>query len=157
MDRKLGRAILAARRATRLTQQELGERVGVHAHTVRRWEWEEASPTRGNRSALIDAISALNPAASGRLAQAFGAEELDVASADARDASTDRAMPVAAESHALLSVDATLLKMADDFDAAPRRVRSAILELLKRMRTANLSIETLEQQLERQVASGLSG
>jgi transcriptional regulator with XRE-family HTH domain len=153
MDRKLGRAILAARRAARLTQHELGERVGVHAHTVRRWEWEEASPTRANRTALIAAIYALNAATSGELAQAFGAQELEVAT-EARVASTGGATPVAAESHALQAADATLLKMADDVDAAPRRIRSGVLELLKRMRASNLSIEALEQQLERQLAGG---
>jgi hypothetical protein len=102
---------------------------------------------------LIAAISALNPGAAAALVRALGAEDLDVA-ADAAVASSDSALLAAAESHALRAADATLLKLADDVDAAPRRIRSGALELLKRMRASNLSIEALQQHLERQVAGG---
>jgi DNA-binding XRE family transcriptional regulator len=58
-----GVAIRTARIAAKLTQDQLGHRIGVKGRAIYRWERGATVPTQRNRAALIAAISILDQGA----------------------------------------------------------------------------------------------
>lgn len=142
MERKLGKAIWAARKAAKLSQKELSERLGIRAQTIRRWEWEDTFPSPTKRAALVEEILSVNPEAARKLARALDIEP------NRAPAGADVAQSASTSANGSLTIDFAIFKMSDDLDATPRRVRSSVLELVKRLRAANLSMEEVERHLE---------
>jgi DNA-binding transcriptional regulator YiaG len=52
-----GQALVAARKHLRMTKAALGQRLGVHYHTVARWEKGRFMPDRADRPRLIEALA----------------------------------------------------------------------------------------------------
>jgi DNA-binding XRE family transcriptional regulator len=133
-------AIRSARTAAGLTQEELGQRIGLNGRAIYRWERSEFSPTRRNRSALVTAITLVNAEAGKGLRAAF--------SAPADAAPRTVVAPPAPTSHEV-ALQLGLLAFAHDLDLPPRRVRSALLRFCKRLENTGLTMDAARVGLER--------
>lgn len=147
MESKLGAAIWKARRAVGLTQKELAKRLGLQEQAVRRWEWEDALPSPVNRQALVAAIAALDAEAAQKLAAVID-EELNGTASDASMAASEAAR-VVPRPGVVEPPNYAVLKMAEDLDVPPRRVRAAVMAFLNQLHDSNISIETAVHLLER--------
>jgi DNA-binding XRE family transcriptional regulator len=66
---QLGQALAVARKAARLTQGQVAERVGVHRQTVYRWEQGAQAPDVWHWAGLSELLPGLGlPVGSGRAA-----------------------------------------------------------------------------------------
>lgn len=138
----MARAIRMARRATGLTQAALGKRLGLKDRAVYRWECADAVPSRRRLGELVTAIQAIDPSAAARLAT-------ELASAAASEGKkVAPALIVPSPIPAPISLELAMFSLAEDLELAPRRVRSALVPFLKRLRAANVSVEVAEQVLE---------
>jgi transcriptional regulator with XRE-family HTH domain len=167
---QLGAAIVEARRATGLTQEILGQRLGLKGRAIYRWERNETAPNDRHRRALIREIHLLNAQAGLTLQAAFTAKtgksytvvsEPLVAEPSMKSARNDNsksqgpylvpAPQIHKATEPTQSVSDTLefavLKMADELDASPRRVRRAFSRLLERLRASNLTLEAIQLEL----------
>lgn len=157
MPTKLSQAIWNARRQTHLTQASLGQRVGVKASTILRWEAGRSRPPARRRPALVSAITALDANAGARLLAALNADaglaapeppprvaRVDAAiAAPAGPATSPAASPPAARS----TLELLVYRMADELDLPPRRMRGALTRWLRSVRAAGLSFEQAEREL----------
>ena len=142
----LARSIREARRASGLTQNELGRRLGLKGRAVYRWERDEAAPTKRHRRALFTAVQAVNQGAAAKLALALAGQT----AAPAQPAAPP---PTAAVIPGPVALELAILALADDLDATPRRARGSLVRFCKRLRAANLSVEAVQAQLEAWVAN----
>ncbi len=170
---KLGASILKARRAAGLTQEVLGQRLGLKGRAIYRWERNETAPSDRHRRALIREIHLLNAQAGLELQEALSkltgktyavvgyAATQEPAPRSAQnensaspfvDASPRQLIAASSTQPASDLLDLAILKMADELDLAPRRARRALSRLLERLRTANFKWETLDAELERLLA-----
>lgn len=165
MRTKLSRAIREARLATRLTQEQLGRRLGLKGRAVYRWESGHSEPQRRHRRALVTAIRAMDVSVATQLEAALASESDGASAAPARtNGSTAGTLATAGAEHAAPTLAAPavlgesralellLFRMADELDLPPRRMRGALARLLRGMRTENLSFETAERDLEAWIA-----
>ncbi len=173
---KLGASILEARRAVGLTQERLGQRLGLKGRAIYRWERNETAPSGRHRRALIREIHLLNPQAALNLQAALTAKtgksytvigEPSIENATMNAARNDNSkspggpfttptLQVSGTTEHTSSVSQILeiavLKMADELDLSPRRIRRALSHLLERLRDANLTLETVHVELSQLLA-----
>jgi DNA-binding XRE family transcriptional regulator len=145
MPSKLAVEIRNARHAARLTQAQLGTRLGLKARAVYRWERNDSCPTKRHQRALVLAIQAVNPQAAIGLAALIGsvgaAPTPTVVSATAQPA-IDRAA----------TLRSAIYQAADELDVPARQMRVALVQLFRRLRQAGLTLESAGQQVEQLTA-----
>ena len=169
---QLGACIVEARRAVSLTQDALGQRIELQGRAIYRWERNETAPNDRHRRALIREIHRLNPqvgltlqaaitAKTGKAYQVVSAPlvaEPSISSARIDDSKSPGPylvqapqVPKASENtQPMLDIlEFAVLKMADELDVAPRRVRRALSRLLDRLSEAKLTLETLQLEFAR--------
>lgn len=118
MHTQLAHTIRAARLATRLTQEQLGRRIGLKGRAVYRWERGDNEPTRRHRHALVAAIAALDRDAGAHLEVALQRPPAEQGSAPAvLPIPTPPERPAADGS----TLELLLFGMADELDLPPRR------------------------------------
>jgi DNA-binding XRE family transcriptional regulator len=173
---RLGRSIREARRSTGLTQGRLAQCLGLKGRAIYRWERNETAPSGRHREALIREIHRLNPEAGLKLQAALtnltGKSYAVVpgsaqGSQDAPPRSVEPAfspsvpctpqpsppcMTSVVSPSAVDMLELAILRMADELDLAPRRVRRALARLTERLRSVNLSIDSIRPELERLLA-----
>jgi transcriptional regulator with XRE-family HTH domain len=172
---QLGASIVEARRATGLTQEILGQRLGLQGRAIYRWERNETAPNDRHRRTLIREIYLLNPQAGLALQAAFTVKtgkaytvvsEPLVAEPSMKSARNDNSKSMgpylvpapeirkATEPTQLVLdiLEFAVFKMADELDASPRRVRRALARLLERLREANVTLETIQLELTQMLA-----
>jgi DNA-binding XRE family transcriptional regulator len=142
MRSTIAQAIFDARRASGLTQAQLGHRLGKTGQAVFRWEWDKVQPSLRTRRELVAVIQALQPVAAARLSVAFGFQDAPVA-----------LPPAAAPLQGFAALEAAVFKMSDELDLPPRRVRGALTRLARRLREASLPLEETHRLLEQWVAA----
>ena len=167
---KLGASILEARRAAGLTQESLGQRLGLKGRAIYRWERNETAPSGRHRSALIREIHLFNPQAGIKLqdsiskltgkayavvpSQGEGHTTLQIVDESKSTSSPLLLSPIQQRSALDTSQSASdvlalaILKMADELDLSPRRLRRALSVLLEQLQTEHFTLETLHSQLE---------
>jgi transcriptional regulator with XRE-family HTH domain len=143
MRSELAQAIRDARLAIGLTQEELARRLGLKGRAVYRWERDDSAPRRRHRAALIAAVNAVNQSAGATLAAAISS-----VSKGRRGGATVAAASAPPPSDTKLAVELAIFGFADELDLPPRRVRLCLGRLLKRLRETNVTLETVERQLE---------
>ena len=143
---KLASAILHARRAAGLTQEQLGRRIGLKGRAVHRWERDLSEPTKRNRAALVTALTAAKPEIGAWFAHAM---------ASATEAPKEPAAAVPAAPPAPSAADVlerAVFGLADELDLPPRRARGALKRLVTRLREAQLSLDAVQGLLEGWIA-----
>jgi transcriptional regulator with XRE-family HTH domain len=138
----VAQAILQARRAAGLTQDELGRRVGLKGRAVYRWERDDSAPTKRNRAALVTAFTAIKP----ELGAWFAHAVAGAADAPKEAASTALAAPSPPSGPNVL--EHAVFTLADELDLAPRRARGALKRFVARLGQANLGLDTVQELLE---------
>ena len=171
----LGASIAEARALAGLRQEILGQRLGLQGRAIDRWERNETAPSDRHRRTLIRAIYLVNPQAGLALQAAFTAktgkpyavvsepmvEEPPMGSTPNDDSksqtpnfasapkireATEPIQPV------LDIIEFAALKMADELDVSPRRVRRALSRLFERLRDANVTLDTVQVELNQVLA-----
>ena len=139
MKGKHAQAIRTARTEAKLTQDELGMRIGLGGRAIYRWERGECGPTRRNRSALLTTISMLNAEAGKRLKDAFDG----VLNTGPREAAPATPPP----SHEV-AVQLSLLAFAHQLDVPPGRMRAALVRFCQRLASTQLTMDSLRACVE---------
>ncbi len=131
-------AIETARVAARLSQLTLGTRMGLkgRGQAICRWEMGHTKPTKRNLDLFVQAIRAVNPAA----ADAF------LATINPPPPPPPVVAPAPLTGGPAL--ERAVFLAADELDLPPRRVRSALLRFIKRMRAGQLTAEAVQPLLE---------
>jgi len=137
---KLADAIVRARRATGLTQEQLGRRLGLKGRAVYRWERDESAPTKRNRAALVTALTAVNPEVGAWFAQAIAVP--------AESPNPAPTAPALAAPSAPEILERSVFALADELDLPPRRARGALKRFVARLSAANLSLDAVQSLLE---------
>jgi transcriptional regulator with XRE-family HTH domain len=147
MRTPLAQAIRTARRSAGLTQEQLGRRLGLQGRAIHRWECDETAPRRGHRRKLLEVLGGVDPGLLGQLTSAL-------APAQGNASSVAPAAPAPAASVSpTTALELCLFRMADELDLPPRKVRTPLSRLLKRVRAANLTLEALQQHLDAAIAN----
>lgn len=141
---KVADAIARARRATGLTQEQLGRRLGLKGRAVYRWEGDESAPTKQNRAALVTAFTAVKPEIGAWFAQAIA---VPADSPNPAPTPTALAAPSAPE-----ILERSVFALADELDLPPRRARGALKRLIARLSAANLSLDAVQSLLDEWIA-----
>src|SRR5688572_5424062 len=124
--------LAAGRRSLRMKQAELGERLGVSAETISRWERRRRIPGARERPDLLRRLSLLSPEWAAKAASAMGT------TLEAAGAAGPVVVSVVARRH---SLEAAICAAAEALDMSPRLVRPAVAALLARLSEAQLSID----------------
>ena len=166
----LGASIVEARGLAGLRQDILGQRLGLQGRAIDRWERNETAPSDRHRRTLIRAIYLVNPRAGLALQAAFTAKTGKsyavvsepvvaepsmgaVRNDDSKSQSPNLASPpkihkaTEPTQPVLGIVEFAALKMADELDVSPRRVRRALSRLFERLRDANVTLDTVQVEL----------
>jgi transcriptional regulator with XRE-family HTH domain len=122
-----GRRIREARSAVRLSQRELGARLGVIGRTVLRWEAGEFAPPARVREALLAALVDAGTPLVDALASALGMDEHRAARAAA--------------------IEAALREAGEIADAKPSGIRAAIAHVLARAQEHGVGIAELAERV----------
>jgi transcriptional regulator with XRE-family HTH domain len=145
----LAQAIRDARLTVRLTQQQLGARIGLKGRAIYRWERDDSAPRRRHRRALVTMIQALDPAAASTLQAVFESHERKrkgvVVAAPAPP-------PAPAQPTGAVALELAIFALADELDLAPRRLRAALVKLFARLTEAGFSLDSARQQVEARIA-----
>lgn len=153
MHSPLAKAIREARRAVRLTQEQLGRQLGLKGRAVHRWECAASIPRRNLRPLLIRAVQIRSEPAAAKLSAAF---ESHVARTKGLVPSPAPAAPTKPPDSVALEL--AIFAAADELDRAPRRVRAAMLRLFVRVAEAGYSLDAARRELAlRGVAQDSSG
>jgi len=173
---RLGTPIRDARRAAKLTQDELGRRLGLKGRAIYRWERNETAPSNTHRRALVREVNLFNPEAALKLQSVFsertgktynviatGAPQASVPQKPIYKTSTlsnspyldelpwSGAVSVSAQPTSDV-LDVALLKLADELDVPPRRARRALGRMLERLQNSKFRLESIQWELERLLA-----
>jgi transcriptional regulator with XRE-family HTH domain len=143
---KVAIAIVQARRAAGLTQDQLGQRVGLTGRAVHRWERDEAAPSKRHRAALVNAFNAARPDLGTWFSQSVASATAPPKEATAPIAATP-STPSGPE-----AFERAVFTFADELDLPPRRARGALKRLVARLREVNVSLDTTEKLLEEWIA-----
>jgi DNA-binding XRE family transcriptional regulator len=130
----LGDLIAAARTRLSLTQEDLGERLGVGRRAVIRWELNRVRPRYEQIRQLIDHVHPNDAALATRIAGSFGLILGGVPS-------PPQSMPVEHLGDGLVAVAASVL------DTSPRLVRPALIATIQRARALGLTLDDFERAL----------
>ena len=147
MRSPMAQAILNARRAVGLTQEQLGRRIGLQGRAVYRWERDDIVPSKRNQRALVTAINAVNQEVAAKLAAALSGQGQGAEPAPAP-------VPVPPPLSAPVVLELAVFGMADELDLPARRIRGSLARLLKRLRESNLTLEVAQRQLDLWIANG---
>jgi transcriptional regulator with XRE-family HTH domain len=165
---KLGDSIREARRAVGLTQESLGQRLGLKGRAIYRWERNETAPTGRHRPALIREIHLLNAQAGLKLQTALttltgksytvvsdpvieglakqspelGGPAILVTGSPQQREVIDPKQGISGQ------LELAILKMADELDVSPRQVRRALSRFLERLPGANITLESIRVEVE---------
>jgi transcriptional regulator with XRE-family HTH domain len=174
----LGSAIRVARRATGLTQEALGRRLGLKGRAIYRWERNETAPNHRHRRALLREIQLFSAEAATQLQTLFTertgkthnviaeSAALALVPSQPQQANTNNiphpfvdtapADTVATQTHTEAArndaLDVAILRMADELDISPRRARRALARLLGRVQSAHVPMDNFRAEVERLVA-----
>jgi transcriptional regulator with XRE-family HTH domain len=143
----VGQAIRQARRTVGLTQEQLGQRLGLDGQSVYRWESATATPTKRRERTLIAVFQAIHPPTAAWLLSAL-------TSARASEGKAVGAVVVGPQVPASAAVELAVYGLAEDLELAPRRVRAALVPFLKRLRSANIATDEAAQVLESLLQTG---
>jgi len=141
---KLARAVHDARVACGLTQDQLAQYLRLKARAVSRWELARAAPTKANRRAIVATLKMLNPTVGAQF------EESLVELYQKPEATP--APPPVPPPDPRVSFELAIFAMADELDLPPRRIRGALVRLLKRLQNTGYSLETAEKQVQAWIA-----
>jgi transcriptional regulator with XRE-family HTH domain len=150
MVQKLGHSIRKARRAANLTQDQLGRRLGILGRTIHRWETNQSVPTRRHQRDMLAVLRTYDAAAATALQAAIEAARQGKATGDTTVAVV--ASPAPTPVNPSEPFELAVLRMADELDLPPRRLRRPLARLFERLRGTDSSLETAQQQLERWIA-----
>jgi transcriptional regulator with XRE-family HTH domain len=145
----LAQAIRDARLTVRLTQQQLGARIGLKGRAIYRWERDDNAPRRRHRRALVTMIQAIDPAAASRLQAVFESHERNRKGVVLPEPAPP---PTPAEPTGAVALELAIFAMADELDLPPRRLRAALAKLLARVAEAGFSLDSARQHVEARVA-----
>lgn len=153
MKARLGPPIRVARRAVRLTQAELGQRVGLTEQAVYRWERNASRPNPRLQRALVLVIRAIDPAVGDQLAAAFGGDiaasvRQTTAATGSAPATQSASSAPASDDPAASALGLAVFRAADELDLPSRRVRSAVARLLRRLGNAGYTLEHAAAEAE---------
>jgi transcriptional regulator with XRE-family HTH domain len=151
MRSPLARAIRDARLSLRLTQDQLGMRLGLKGRAVYRWERGVSAPTRRHQRALLTAVQAIDPSLAAKL-QA----ELVSSARQAQGLGPPAPAPpppVPAKPTGPVALELAVFAAADELDLTPRRLRAALVKLCARLMEGGFSLESAQRQLEVWIAS----
>ncbi len=143
MTSKLAHAIYEARRAARLTQAELAMRLGLKARAVGRWELGQSAPRKRHRAPLVATIRIHDAAAADQLAKALVGDPPKRAPA---------VPPAPAPPDPDTVLELAVLRLADELDLPPRRVRGPLVRLLGRVAGAGFNVESARARIETWIA-----
>jgi hypothetical protein len=132
---------LEARRVLVLGQRTLGERLGVSARTVQRWDAGESVPATFHWHEMARAVHPIDPGLAGRLAEVGGSSLAALGLAE-----PPTAVPSGAHDLRHLA-DGVVCAAAESIDLSPRIVRTALLAAFRRARAMNLTMEDVESAL----------
>lgn len=150
MRSPLAIAIRQARLTVRLTQQQLGTRMGLKGRAVYRWERGDSLPRRRLRADLIRVIQLLSVDAATRLQAAFAAHD---AVAKGQVPAALVPPPPPAKPSGPVALELAVFAMADELDLAPRRLRSALIRLFARVAEAGYSLDSARREVEARSAA----
>lgn len=131
----MANAIIGARRASGLTQAQLGQRIGLKGRAIWRWERDESAPSKRNQAALVTALTSLNPSLGEWFLKA-------TATAPEEPKPATVAAPSAAE-----VLERAVFAFADELDLPARRARGALKRLIAQFTAANLSVDVAQKLL----------
>jgi transcriptional regulator with XRE-family HTH domain len=150
MRSPLARAIRDARLSLRLTQDQLGMRLGLKGRAVYRWERGVSAPTKRHRRALVTAVQAIDA----NLAAKLQAELTSyVNNAKGVVVPPPPPAPAPAQPTGPVALELAIFAMADELDLTPRRLRASLSRLLVRLGEAGFSLEAARQQVDAWIAS----
>ena len=138
MANSLGRAIRTTRIACGLTQDQLGIRLGLRGkgQAVFRWEGGAISPRRRNLNNLIAVFKAANPQAAAAFVELV------------RPSKPAAPPPAPAPLTGAAALERAVYLAADELDLPARKVRAALLRLVKRLRAGQVTLEQSQPLLE---------
>jgi transcriptional regulator with XRE-family HTH domain len=145
----LAQAIRDARLTLRLTQEQLGKRLGLKGRAIYRWERDDSAPRRYHRRQLVTAIEAIDPGVATTLRAAIESHERNprgivvVAPPPA---------PAPAQPTGAVALELAIFAMADELDLPPRRLRAALVKLLARLAEAGFSLDSARRHVEARIA-----
>jgi transcriptional regulator with XRE-family HTH domain len=138
VNRPITHLLFRARRATGMTQEELGNALRVSKRTVARWETGQAYLGVNEVRDLVRLVHPQDRALAAELASS-ASESLESLGLEVSQA------PPPLPSH--LVVDAVVCAAADALEAAPNTVRAALHAAFKRARDLRLSVDDVEKAL----------
>ena len=143
-----GACLRAARAALGLSQEDLGARLGVSRRTLTRWEVYDALPPVGQRKHIATSFVDAPPELRAALVRSLGLGDGFDATLAASDPAGAAPVPAAAV------LDGAFLGLCERIDVAPGRLRSALVDFLRRSEAAGLSLEAVRRALEPKAAQG---
>jgi DNA-binding XRE family transcriptional regulator len=135
------RLLLEARRFLAMTQQELGETLGLSARTIMRWERGQASP---DPSEFLKLAAMLRDIDEPELAEELLAASGVIIETRWREGSPEAGAVSVATRHA---VDSVLWAAAETMDGTLRQVRPAVLAAFARAKDMGLGIDAVVEAL----------
>jgi transcriptional regulator with XRE-family HTH domain len=147
-------AIRQARLTVRLTQQQVGTRMGLKGRAVYRWERGDSLPRRRIRADLIRVIQMFSVDAANRLQAAFAAHDALV---KGHVPAPPPPPPPPAKPSGPVALELAIFAMADELDLAPRRLRSALTRLFARVSEAGYSLDSARREVEARIAAQSDG
>jgi transcriptional regulator with XRE-family HTH domain len=140
---QMGPLVRSARRSAGLTQTALAKRLGLKPRTISRWERASSAPNQRHLRELANAIEAVRPGAAAALQATLAAGRPTAAPAAPAPAEPVR-YPA--------GLEYAVLRMADELDLPPRRVRRPLVRLLQRAAECGFDLETAKAYVDAWVA-----
>ena len=135
------------RDALRLTQPELGARLGVSQRTITRWEVHGDLPPLGQRKHLATSFPDVPHALRAALARSLELDEAFVAGHAAPPAPA----PVA-QAPSPGALDGAFLELAERIGVAPGPLRAALVDFLRRAEAMGLTVQATRGLMEPKAA-----
>ena len=151
MRSPLAHAIRDARLSLRLTQDQLGMRLGLKGRAVYRWERGASAPTKRHLRALVTAVQALDVNVAAKL-QAELASYVNKAGGIVAPVPVPPP-PAPAKPTDRVALELAIFAMADELDLAPRRLRASLLRLFVRLAEGGFSLDAARAQVDAWSAS----
>lgn len=132
------KALAAARSAARLQLDQMGQLLGIHPRTVKRWEIGETHPKPAQWLRLTALFARYAPDAAKNLAQAAGVP-------------SPFPDPVPVDTQ---SIEAAIFRAADHLDVAPRRVRAVLRDIAAAVASAGGTLDDLVRAAHDEAVNG---
>jgi transcriptional regulator with XRE-family HTH domain len=131
-----GGALRDCRRALKFTQRAFAKQIGVSTRTLSRWEFDDHHPPIAERNRVMTWVAHAPPALVRTLAYAW------------QVAVPPQAALPPPEPPAPPPLEAALYDAAEEHDIGPRRLRAAIIHLLRAIERTQLTPTAAREQLE---------